>query len=111
MLMTKDRRPAIRTLLASGAGGTPHTGTRAHPNVTAVSDLRVALVHPYVWPEVRRGGERYVEDIAVFLANHNVSVEIVTGLQPTDQVIVAPSDSLISGTRVRIARAPAAPSP
>src|SRR5256712_335723 len=39
------------------------------------------------------------------------TVEIVTGLQPTDQVIVAPSDSLISGTRVRIARAPAAPSP
>jgi RND family efflux transporter MFP subunit len=43
--------------------------------------------------------------------DHGSIVEIVTGLQPTDQVIVAPSDSLISGTRVRIARAPAAPSP
>ena len=37
------------------------------------------------------------------------TVEITAGLQPTDQVIVSPSDSLISGTRVRIARAPAEP--
>jgi RND family efflux transporter MFP subunit len=35
-------------------------------------------------------------------------VEIRSGLQPTDQVIVGPSDSLTSGTRVRIAGAPAA---
>ena len=33
-------------------------------------------------------------------------VEIVAGLDPTDQVIAQPSDSLISGTRVRIANAP-----
>jgi len=35
-------------------------------------------------------------------------VEIRSGLQPSDQVIVGPSDSLTSGTRVRIAGAPAA---
>jgi RND family efflux transporter MFP subunit len=35
------------------------------------------------------------------------AVEITAGLQPTDQVIVAPSDSLTSGTRVRVASAPA----
>ena len=39
------------------------------------------------------------------------SVEISAGLRPTDQVIVAPSDSLISGTRVRIASAPAGAKP
>ena len=39
----------------------------------------MALVHPYVWPEVRRGGERYVEDIAVYLAAQGVSVDVVTG--------------------------------
>jgi RND family efflux transporter MFP subunit len=39
------------------------------------------------------------------------TVEIVAGLQPTDQVIVAPSDSLTSGTRVRIAGAPAGARP
>ncbi len=39
--------------------------------------------------------------------DYGTTVEIVAGLQPTDQVIVAPSDSLTSGTRVRIAGAPA----
>src|SRR6266481_3047102 len=43
--------------------------------------------------------------------DYGTTVEIVTGLQPTDQVIVAPSDSLISGTRVRIAGAPAGARP
>ena len=39
--------------------------------------------------------------------DYGTTVEIVAGLQPTDQVIVAPSDSLTSGTPVRIAAAPA----
>jgi RND family efflux transporter MFP subunit len=38
--------------------------------------------------------------------DYGETVEVLSGLQPTDQVIVAPSDSLTSGTRVRIARAP-----
>ena len=39
--------------------------------------------------------------------DYGETVEILSGLRPTDQVIVAPSDSLISGTPVRIASAPA----
>ena len=39
--------------------------------------------------------------------DYGTTVEIVAGLQPTDQVIVAPSDSLTSGTPVRIKAAPA----
>ena len=39
--------------------------------------------------------------------DYGTTVEIVAGIQPTDQIIVAPSDSLTSGTRVRIAGAPA----
>jgi len=39
--------------------------------------------------------------------DYGATVEIVAGLQPTDQVIVSPSDSLTSGTRVRIANAQA----
>jgi RND family efflux transporter MFP subunit len=39
--------------------------------------------------------------------DYGTTVEIVAGIQPTDQVIVSPSDSLTSGTRVRIAGAPA----
>ncbi len=38
--------------------------------------------------------------------DYGETVEILSGLQPTDQVIVAPSDSLTSGTRVRIAHTP-----
>ena len=38
--------------------------------------------------------------------DYGETVEVLSGLQPIDQVIVAPSDSLTSGTRVRIARAP-----
>jgi RND family efflux transporter MFP subunit len=38
--------------------------------------------------------------------DYGTTVEILSGLQPTDQVIVAPSDSLVSGTRVRIASVP-----
>jgi hypothetical protein len=37
--------------------------------------------------------------------DYGATVEIVAGIQATDQVIVAPSDSLTSGTRVRIAGA------
>jgi len=37
--------------------------------------------------------------------DYGETVEILSGLQPNDQVIVAPSDSLVSGTRVRIASA------
>src|SRR3989441_5627480 len=43
--------------------------------------------------------------------DYGTTVEIVAGLQPTDQVIVAPSDSLTSGTPVRIARAPSGAAP
>ena len=43
--------------------------------------------------------------------DYGTTVEISAGVQPTDQVIVAPSDSLISGTRVRIAAAPAGARP
>ena len=39
--------------------------------------------------------------------DYGTTVEIVAGIQPTDQIIVAPSDSLTSGTRVRIVGAPA----
>src|SRR5205085_8750962 len=43
--------------------------------------------------------------------DYGTTVEITAGLQPTDQVIVAPSDSLTSGTHVRIATAPAGARP
>lgn len=41
--------------------------------------LRVALVHPFSWPEVRRGGERYLDDLACHLAAGGHLVEVITG--------------------------------
>lgn len=41
--------------------------------------LSVALVHPYSFPEVRRGGERYLADEAWYLASRGHRVVVVTG--------------------------------
>jgi glycosyltransferase involved in cell wall biosynthesis len=40
--------------------------------------MKIALVHPYPWPEVRRGAERYLDDLASYLAPRH-QVRIVTG--------------------------------
>jgi phosphatidylinositol alpha-mannosyltransferase len=41
--------------------------------------MRVALLHPFSWPEVRRGGERYAHDLARWLAQQGHDVDYVTG--------------------------------
>ncbi len=41
--------------------------------------MRIALVHPYSWPAVRRGGERYVHDLARWLADRGHAVDLLTG--------------------------------
>ncbi|MHB1446423.1 MAG: glycosyltransferase family 4 protein [Acidimicrobiales bacterium] len=41
--------------------------------------LRIALVHPFCWPEVRRGGERLAHDLAWYLAGAGHQVELITG--------------------------------
>lgn len=43
--------------------------------------MRIALAHPYVWPDVRRGAERYVDDLARYLVGRGHDVEIVTGTE------------------------------
>lgn len=40
--------------------------------------MRVALLHPSYWPEVRRGGERLVHDVAAGLAARGHDVTLVT---------------------------------
>lgn len=44
-----------------------------------MSPLRIALVHPFSWPEVRRGGERYLADLSSYLADAGHQVDVVTG--------------------------------
>lgn len=41
--------------------------------------MRIALVHPYSWPAVRRGGERYVHDLGRWLADTGHEVTLLTG--------------------------------
>ncbi|HZT64250.1 MAG TPA: glycosyltransferase family 4 protein [Acidimicrobiales bacterium] len=43
-----------------------------------MGSLRVALVHPFSWPEVRRGGERLLHDLAWYLQSAGHHVEVVT---------------------------------
>jgi phosphatidyl-myo-inositol alpha-mannosyltransferase len=41
--------------------------------------VRVALVHPFSWPAVRRGGERYLHDLAGWLSAAGHDVDVLTG--------------------------------
>lgn len=41
--------------------------------------MRIALVHPFPWPQVRRGAERYLDDLSRYLAGHGHDVTVVTG--------------------------------
>lgn len=43
---------------------------------------RIALVHPFSWPAVRRGGERYLHDLAWYLAGTGARVDVVVGGRP-----------------------------
>ncbi len=41
--------------------------------------MRIAVVHPFTWADVRRGGERYAHDLAWWLAAQGHAVDYVTG--------------------------------
>jgi len=40
--------------------------------------MRLGLVHPTYWPEVRRGSERFVHDLAAYLAGRGHEVTVLT---------------------------------
>lgn len=52
--------------------------------------MRVALAHPFVWPEVRRGAERYVDDLAWYLRGQGHEVDVVTGTDGPTSTHVRP---------------------
>jgi phosphatidylinositol alpha-mannosyltransferase len=59
------------------------TTTAREPDLRESMDgrraLRIALVHPHSWPEVRRGGERYLADLAWYLGQNGHTVDVITG--------------------------------
>lgn len=52
--------------------------TRSTRAATA-TPLRLALVHPFSWPTVRRGGERYLDDLRSYLVSAGHRVDVITG--------------------------------
>jgi glycosyltransferase involved in cell wall biosynthesis len=60
--------------------------------------LRIALVHPFHWEDVRRGGERYFGDLAWYLARQGHRVDVITGTWG------APSVQTVDGVTVRRVR-------
>lgn len=61
--------------------------------------MRLALVSAWPWPEVRRGGERYLDDLATWLAGRGHQVTVVTGTR------AAPGDT-VDALGVRRLRVP-----
>ena len=57
--------------------------------------MRIALLHPTYWPEMRRGAERLVHDLAVWLAGAGHEVTILTTHR------AAGAEQLENGVRVR----------
>jgi phosphatidylinositol alpha-mannosyltransferase len=55
--------------------------------------LRIALTHAFCWPEVRRGGERFLHELAGALARRGHEVTIVAGAS-------APSIGAEDGVRI-----------
>lgn len=45
-------------------------------------------MHPFHWEDVRRGGERYVDDLAHYLAGRGYDVEVITGTSGAPRVDV-----------------------
>lgn len=41
--------------------------------------MRIGIAHPHVWPDVRRGAERYADDLAWYLRGQGHVVELVAG--------------------------------
>lgn len=57
--------------------------------------MRVAIVHPFTWTDVRRGGERYAHDLAWWLASQGHEVDYISG---------GPAHSVASDGAVRMVR-------
>lgn len=49
--------------------------------------MRIALVHPFEWPVVRRGGERYLDDLQWYLRGAGHDVTVVAGADPTPNAV------------------------
>jgi phosphatidylinositol alpha-mannosyltransferase len=59
--------------------------------------VKIALLSPWSWPEVRRGGERYLDDLAWYLRGAGHDVDVITGTAQQPGV-----SEVAGGTDVRL---------
>jgi phosphatidylinositol alpha-mannosyltransferase len=52
--------------------------------------VKIALVHAFSWPEVRRGGERLLDDLTVYLRGCGHTVDVYSGTRRESQFHVGP---------------------
>ncbi|MGH2727211.1 MAG: glycosyltransferase family 4 protein, partial [Actinomycetota bacterium] len=71
--------PGRAAVDSAGGKGDPVLRAALRTLTTSMNPLRVGLVHPFSWPEVRRGGERYLADLEWYLAQAGHHVEVITG--------------------------------
>jgi glycosyltransferase involved in cell wall biosynthesis len=55
-----------------------------------VEQLKIALVHAYTWPEVRRGGERLVDDLTAYLRGARHTVDVFCGTPGESRFHIGP---------------------
>jgi len=64
---------------ANGAGRQCHATSCARLNAASLArHMRIALISPYCWPQVRRGSERFLHDASHWLAARGHTVSIIT---------------------------------
>lgn len=61
--------------------------------------IRVALVHPTYWPEVKRGSERFIHDLAADLSRRGHEVSVLTGHRGRRSRVVEDGFEVIRGWR------------
>jgi phosphatidylinositol alpha-mannosyltransferase len=61
--------------------------------------VRIALVHPTYWPEVRRGSERVVHDLGVTLASRGHEVTVITSHRGPPETVAEDGMRVIRGRR------------
>src|SRR3954451_21602474 len=81
------RRPHSRMASPARSSGTARSSPAPARHSCSAPDrhMRIALVHPFSWPAVRRGGERYLHDPAWYLTSRGAHVDIVVGGKPGRQ--------------------------
>src|SRR5690606_29737265 len=74
-------RHSFWTLLygATARAAVPNEFNATHQwPMRSTSSMRIAITNPYCWPQVRRGSERFMNELGDYLAEHGHEVTMVS---------------------------------